>query len=249
MFLKAAAEFPCLGLKSEVTEWSSYSILNLHTAQGLDSSLLPLLVAAQQHRPLHTHSHTLAHFYSCTLFLFLNSVRTGLFPAVRCSSNSFSLVAVTDEDTVKRYYAKFEEKFFQMCEKELAKINTFYSGNTAGSTGFKAHQDFLLSCVFCPYRVSLSPSREAGRGSAAIRHAAERAAVLAGCTEGELSQWAGPEEEEDGVCLVTAGTMQAQEHKGPAAGLLRVLPQPYTAAELSGAHSYSRAKTEETFDY
>ncbi len=36
---------------------------------------------------------------------------------------------VTDEDTVKRYYAKFEEKFFQTCEKELAKINTFYSGN------------------------------------------------------------------------------------------------------------------------
>lgn len=38
-------------------------------------------------------------------------------------------LAVTDEDTVKRYYAKFEEKFFQTCEKELAKINTFYSGN------------------------------------------------------------------------------------------------------------------------
>lgn len=38
------------------------------------------------------------------------------------------LTAVTDEDTVKRYYAKFEEKFFQTCEKELAKINTFYSG-------------------------------------------------------------------------------------------------------------------------
>lgn len=35
---------------------------------------------------------------------------------------------VTDEDTVKRYYAKFEERFFQTCEKELLKINTFYSG-------------------------------------------------------------------------------------------------------------------------
>uniref|UniRef100_UPI00398EE5CB xenotropic and polytropic retrovirus receptor 1 homolog n=1 Tax=Pristiophorus japonicus TaxID=55135 RepID=UPI00398EE5CB len=38
---------------------------------------------------------------------------------------------VTDEDTVKRYYAKFEEKFFQCCEKELAKINTFYSEKLA----------------------------------------------------------------------------------------------------------------------
>uniref|UniRef100_A0A3B5A225 Xenotropic and polytropic retrovirus receptor 1 n=1 Tax=Stegastes partitus TaxID=144197 RepID=A0A3B5A225_9TELE len=46
-------------------------------------------------------------------------------------SNNCSLVAVTDEDTVKRYYAKFEEKFFQTCEKELAKINTFYSEKLA----------------------------------------------------------------------------------------------------------------------
>uniref|UniRef100_A0A3B3UFE1 Xenotropic and polytropic retrovirus receptor 1b n=1 Tax=Poecilia latipinna TaxID=48699 RepID=A0A3B3UFE1_9TELE len=38
---------------------------------------------------------------------------------------------VTDDDTVKRYYAKFEEKFFQTCEKELAKINTFYSEKLA----------------------------------------------------------------------------------------------------------------------
>lgn len=38
------------------------------------------------------------------------------------------LPAVTDEDTVKRYYAKFEERFYQTCEKELLKINTFYSG-------------------------------------------------------------------------------------------------------------------------
>ncbi|XP_072130459.1 solute carrier family 53 member 1-like isoform X4 [Mobula birostris] len=38
---------------------------------------------------------------------------------------------VTDEDTVKRYYARFEEKFFQFCEKELAKINTFYSEKLA----------------------------------------------------------------------------------------------------------------------
>ncbi|KAJ8357695.1 hypothetical protein SKAU_G00204890 [Synaphobranchus kaupii] len=38
---------------------------------------------------------------------------------------------VMDEDTVKRYYARFEEKFFQSCEKELAKINTFYSEKLA----------------------------------------------------------------------------------------------------------------------
>uniref|UniRef100_A0A3B3UWF0 Xenotropic and polytropic retrovirus receptor 1-like n=1 Tax=Poecilia latipinna TaxID=48699 RepID=A0A3B3UWF0_9TELE len=38
---------------------------------------------------------------------------------------------ITDEDTVKRYYAKFEERFFQNCEKELLKINTFYSEKLA----------------------------------------------------------------------------------------------------------------------
>uniref|UniRef100_A0A452S9B1 Solute carrier family 53 member 1 n=1 Tax=Ursus americanus TaxID=9643 RepID=A0A452S9B1_URSAM len=41
------------------------------------------------------------------------------------------LMIFTDEDTVKRYFAKFEEKFFQTCEKELAKINTFYSEKLA----------------------------------------------------------------------------------------------------------------------
>ncbi|XP_035378086.1 xenotropic and polytropic retrovirus receptor 1a [Electrophorus electricus] len=40
-------------------------------------------------------------------------------------------IEVTDEDTVKRYFAKFEEKFFQTCEKELSKINTFYSEKLA----------------------------------------------------------------------------------------------------------------------
>lgn len=29
---------------------------------------------------------------------------------------------------MKRCFATFEEKFFQTCEKELAKINIFYSG-------------------------------------------------------------------------------------------------------------------------
>ncbi|XP_043985295.1 xenotropic and polytropic retrovirus receptor 1a [Gambusia affinis] len=40
-------------------------------------------------------------------------------------------IEVADEDTVKRYYAKFEERFFQICEKELLKINTFYSEKLA----------------------------------------------------------------------------------------------------------------------
>ncbi|KAJ3599473.1 hypothetical protein NHX12_033434 [Muraenolepis orangiensis] len=55
---------------------------------------------------------------------------TGYRETLICGSSSSSS-SVTDEDTVKRYYAKFEEKFFQTCEKELLKINTFYSEKLA----------------------------------------------------------------------------------------------------------------------
>ncbi|KAK7094735.1 solute carrier family 53 member 1-like [Littorina saxatilis] len=33
---------------------------------------------------------------------------------------------VTDQATIQRYFARFDEKFFQFCDKELAKINTFF---------------------------------------------------------------------------------------------------------------------------
>ncbi|KAI4882248.1 hypothetical protein NFI96_020067 [Prochilodus magdalenae] len=63
---------------------------------------------------------------------------------------------VTDEDTVKRYYAKFEEKFFQTCEKELAKINTFYSEKLAeAQRRFATLQNELQS--------SLDAQRESSR--------------------------------------------------------------------------------------
>ncbi|XP_071096597.1 solute carrier family 53 member 1-like isoform X1 [Haliotis cracherodii] len=33
---------------------------------------------------------------------------------------------VVDQSTIQRYFARFDEKFFQFCDKELAKINTFF---------------------------------------------------------------------------------------------------------------------------
>lgn len=57
--------------------------------------------------------------------------------------------SVTDEDTVKRYYAKFEEKFFQTCEKELAKINTFYSGNDCNQGPFTQERFRVKTVQFC----------------------------------------------------------------------------------------------------
>lgn len=35
---------------------------------------------------------------------------------------------VTEADVITRYYARFDEQFFRVCDKELAKINTFFSG-------------------------------------------------------------------------------------------------------------------------
>ncbi|CAG2191037.1 PHO1 [Mytilus edulis] len=35
---------------------------------------------------------------------------------------------VADASTLQRYYARFDERFFQFCDKELSKINTFFYG-------------------------------------------------------------------------------------------------------------------------
>lgn len=35
---------------------------------------------------------------------------------------------VTEAEVITRYYARFDEQFFRVCDKELAKINTFFSG-------------------------------------------------------------------------------------------------------------------------
>lgn len=35
---------------------------------------------------------------------------------------------ITESHILERYFNKFDEQFFHYCDKELAKINTFYSG-------------------------------------------------------------------------------------------------------------------------
>ncbi len=37
-------------------------------------------------------------------------------------------LAVTDNEQIQRYFARFDETFFVYCDKELLKINTFFSG-------------------------------------------------------------------------------------------------------------------------
>ncbi|MCI4380484.1 hypothetical protein PGIGA_G00240570 [Pangasianodon gigas] len=72
-------------------------------------------------------------------------------------------IEVTDEDTVKRYYAKFEEKFFQTCEKELSKINTFYSEKLAeAQRRFSTLQNELQSSVDAQRESIMGKSRKTG---------------------------------------------------------------------------------------
>ncbi|KAF7695574.1 xenotropic and polytropic retrovirus receptor 1a isoform X1 [Silurus meridionalis] len=72
-------------------------------------------------------------------------------------------IEVTDEDTVKRYYAKFEEKFFQTCEKELSKINTFYSEKLAeAQRRFSTLQNELQSSLDAQREGIMGKSRKTG---------------------------------------------------------------------------------------
>ncbi len=41
----------------------------------------------------------------------------------------FTFFTVTDNEQIQRYFARFDETFFVFCDKELLKINTFFSGN------------------------------------------------------------------------------------------------------------------------
>jgi len=37
-------------------------------------------------------------------------------------------VAASDSEAIVAFFARFDECFFQYCDKELCKINTFFSG-------------------------------------------------------------------------------------------------------------------------
>jgi xenotropic and polytropic retrovirus receptor 1 len=43
-------------------------------------------------------------------------------------------VESVEEDILKRHFANFDETFFNYCDKELKKINTFYSEKLAEAT-------------------------------------------------------------------------------------------------------------------
>ncbi|KAF3426275.1 hypothetical protein E2986_07244 [Frieseomelitta varia] len=69
---------------------------------------------------------------------------------------------ITESHILERYFNKFDEQFFHYCDKELAKINTFYSEKLAEATRRFATLNNELSEI-------LSVSEE-GQGSRKIRY-------------------------------------------------------------------------------
>ncbi|KAK9298294.1 hypothetical protein QLX08_008305 [Tetragonisca angustula] len=69
---------------------------------------------------------------------------------------------ITESHILERYFNKFDEQFFHYCDKELAKINTFYSEKLAEATRRFASLNNELSEI-------LSVSEE-GQGSRKIRY-------------------------------------------------------------------------------
>lgn len=47
---------------------------------------------------------------------------------------------LVEPDYLTRYFSTFDEQFFHYCDKELAKINTFYSGEHRPNDIFNANE-------------------------------------------------------------------------------------------------------------
>lgn len=56
--------------------------------------------------------------------LHLQEMKAMLYAAVEQAPSA----ELIEPEVLTRYFAKFDEQFFHYCDKELAKINTFYSG-------------------------------------------------------------------------------------------------------------------------
>lgn len=70
---------------------------------------------------------------------------------------------LVEPDIHTRYFATFDEQFFHYCDKELTKINTFYSGLYALDNSFR-RQPIVIDPVHSFYMC-----RKAGRSYEKIR--------------------------------------------------------------------------------
>jgi len=47
---------------------------------------------------------------------------------VNSAVNAVDVFAAANTESILAFFARFDEYFFQYCDKELCKINTFFSG-------------------------------------------------------------------------------------------------------------------------
>lgn len=55
---------------------------------------------------------------------------------------------LVEPDFLTRYFATFDEQFFHYCDKELAKINTFYSGEFTQTLSIRTKSQIFFPDFF-----------------------------------------------------------------------------------------------------
>lgn len=74
------------------------------------------------------------------IFLILQEMKAMLYTAVEEAPSDESV----EPEVISRHFASFDEVFFTFCDRELKKINTFYSGKSLFNTNIAFH-DFMTS--------------------------------------------------------------------------------------------------------
>lgn len=62
--------------------------------------------------------------YSLLFFIFFKEMKAMLYLAVEQAPSA----ELVEPSVLRAYFSQFDEKFFHYCDKELTKINTFFSG-------------------------------------------------------------------------------------------------------------------------
>lgn len=106
-------------------------------------------------------------------YISYEEMKTMLYAAVERAPSA----EVVEQSVITRYLASFDEEFFQYCDKELAKINTFYSEKLAEATRkFSNLKSELNNYISKLESHRLSGSGRSGSGRLALIRAFDRQA-------------------------------------------------------------------------
>lgn len=79
--------------------------------------------------------HRLSILFLTAIFLTLQEMKAMLYTAVEEAPSDESV----EPEVISRHFASFDEVFFTFCDRELKKINTFYSGKSLFDTNIAFH--------------------------------------------------------------------------------------------------------------